>query len=107
MQKLAWADDHPEVLLATSVRHFVVIPPGPARVPPAGGGGGGGGRGGGPQTGPSQTKLVKSPDKGLTWPAIPGGGLPPAPGAHSLPPPTKPNPHRRFRHGNPHPGPPP
>src|SRR5436309_3321634 len=42
LQKLAWAADHPEVVLATTVRHYVVPVTGPVRVPPAGGGGGGG-----------------------------------------------------------------
>ncbi len=74
MQKITWAADHPEVMLATSVRHYVVPVTGPARVPAAAGGGGGGG--GGPQTGPTQTKLFKSTDKGLTWHEITGGGLP-------------------------------
>src|SRR5437773_7283610 len=60
LQKLAWAADHPEIMLATSVRHYVVPVTGPARVPAAGGGGG-------TQTGPTQTKLFKSTDKGLTW----------------------------------------
>src|SRR6267378_990249 len=52
MQKITWAADHPEVMLATSVRHWVVVPTTPARVPPAGGPGGPGG-GQGPQTGPT------------------------------------------------------
>src|SRR6266571_5180098 len=76
MQKIAWAADHPEVILATSVRHYVTPITGPNRVPAAAagaGGGGGGAGGGGPQTGPSQTKLFKSTDKGLTWHEIPGG----------------------------------
>src|SRR3989441_4567591 len=53
LQKLAWAADHPEIVLATTVRHYMAPPTGPARVPASGGGGGGGG--GGPQTGPTQT----------------------------------------------------
>ncbi|HYR30731.1 MAG TPA: hypothetical protein VEO93_02335, partial [Gemmatimonadales bacterium] len=101
MQKLAWADDHPEVMLATSVRHFVVIPPGPARVPPAGGGaGGGGGGGGGPQTGPSQTKLFKSTDKGLTWHEITGSGLPRLAGRTSVAIAMNTNAQRMFIIGN-------
>ncbi|HEX4628800.1 MAG TPA: hypothetical protein VH137_08425, partial [Gemmatimonadales bacterium] len=32
LQKLAWAADHPEVVLATTVRHYIApTPPGPAR----------------------------------------------------------------------------
>ena len=42
-QKLAWASDHPEIVLATTVRHYVTSITGPVRVPAAGGGGGGGG----------------------------------------------------------------
>src|SRR5256885_8285412 len=74
LQKLAWAPDHPEVVLATTVRHYVVPVTGPVRVPAAGGGGGGGGGG----TGPTQTRLFKSIDKGLTWQEITGAssGLP-------------------------------
>src|SRR5438128_9600961 len=55
LQKLAWASDHPEIVLATTVRHYVAPPTGPALVGTAGSGGGGGG----PQTGPTQTKLFK------------------------------------------------
>src|SRR6267154_1941715 len=52
IQKITWALDHPEVLLATSVRHYNPPPTTPLRVPPAGAGGGGqGGQGG---TGPTQ-----------------------------------------------------
>jgi hypothetical protein len=69
-QKIAWADDHPEVMLATTVRHWNPPPTGPARfVAPGGGGGGGAG-------GPSQTHLFKSTDEGVTWKEITGGGLP-------------------------------
>src|SRR5437867_3479660 len=64
MQKITWAVDHPEVMLATSVRHYNPPPTGPLRVP-AGGGGPGGGGGAGGQTGPARTKLFKSTDKGL------------------------------------------
>ena len=73
MQKITWAADHPDVMLATSVRHYVVPVTGPVRVPPPGGGAGGGGP---TQSGPTQTKLFKSTDKGLTWHEITGGGLP-------------------------------
>src|SRR5213594_390762 len=45
LQKLAWAPDHPEIVLATTVRHYVVPVTGPVRVPAAGGGGGAGGGG--------------------------------------------------------------
>src|SRR3989449_2919134 len=74
LQRLAWAPDHPEVILAVSQRHYNPPPTGPLVVPAAGGGGAGGG--GGPPTGPTPTKLFQSTDKGLTWHAITGGGLP-------------------------------
>src|SRR5437879_13498391 len=35
LQKLAWASHRPEIVLATSVRHYVVPVTGPARVPAA------------------------------------------------------------------------
>src|SRR5260221_673009 len=73
LQRLAWAYDHPEVILAVSQRHYNPPPTGPLVVPPPGAGGPGGGA---PQTGPTQTKLFKSTDKGLTWHEITGGGLP-------------------------------
>ena len=98
MQKIAWAPDHPEVILATSVRHYVVPVTGPARVPAAGGGGGGGG--GGPQTGPTQTKLFKSTDKGLTWHEITGGGLPRLAGRTSVTVAMNTNAQRMFLIGN-------
>src|SRR5213078_1609776 len=54
-QKITWADDHPEVMLATTVRHYNTPPTGPARFVAPGGGGGTGAVGGG-----SQTHLFKS-----------------------------------------------
>ena len=74
-QKIAWADDQPSVLLATTVRHYTVFPTGLPRfgAPGVGGGGGGGGGGG---NGPTQTHLFKSTDEGVTWKEITGGGLP-------------------------------
>ncbi len=101
MQKIAWATDHPEVILATSVRHYVTPITGPNRVPAAAAGAGGGG-GGGPQTGPSQTKLFKSTDKGLTWHEIPGGsgGLPRLTGRTSVAVATNTNAQRMFLIGN-------
>ena len=77
LQKLAWATDHPEFVLATTVRHYTAPPPppSPTAAPAAavGGGGGGGGAGG---SGPTNTALYKSTDEGLTWHEITGGGLP-------------------------------
>lgn len=63
VQKIAWAYDHPEVMLATTVRHYV------APNAPRGGFGGFGG-------GASGTRLFKSTDEGLTWKEIKGAGLP-------------------------------
>lgn len=67
-QKIAWADDHPEIMLATTVRHYNPAPTGPARFIAPGGGGG--------PNAPTQTHLFKSTDEGLTWTEIKGGGLP-------------------------------
>jgi len=69
-QKIAWADDHPDVLLATTVRHWTMLPTG---LPRFGAPGVGPGAGGGPS---SQTHLFKSTDEGVTWKEITGGGLP-------------------------------
>ena len=70
IQKLAWAFDHPEVMLATTVRHYNA--PGAARGGPNGGGGGGGGQG----AAGNSTRLYISKDEGLTWKQITGHGLP-------------------------------
>ncbi len=74
-QALAWAFDHPEVVLATTVRHYTA--PGGARgagvpAPPAAA------PAGAPAAAPtpSGTKLFKSMDQGQTWKEITGGGLP-------------------------------
>ena len=67
-QKIARAFDTPNVVFATTVAHYT--PPGAARR-----GRGGAGRGG-PPTGPTNTKLFKSADGGVTWVEITGGGLP-------------------------------
>src|SRR6266513_3963110 len=69
-QKIAWATDHPDVLLATTVRHWTSLPTG---LPRFGAPGVGPGAGGGPS---SQTHLFKSTDEGVTWKEITGGGLP-------------------------------
>ncbi|HEX3867557.1 MAG TPA: hypothetical protein VHV78_12430, partial [Gemmatimonadaceae bacterium] len=65
-QEIAWAFDHPNVMLATTVRHY--------NAPGAGRGGGGGGA----QQGPTGTMLFKSTDEGQTWKEISGHGLPAA-----------------------------
>ncbi|HVH68356.1 MAG TPA: hypothetical protein VM716_10845 [Gemmatimonadales bacterium] len=96
LQKLAWAPDHPEVVLATTVRHYVAPVTGPARVPAAGGGGGGPAA----QTGPTQTKLFKSTDNGVTWHEISGGGLPRLSGRTSVAVAMHTNARRMFLIGN-------
>jgi len=64
IEKLAWAADQPNVILATTDRHYFA---------PQGGNPGRGGPGGG---GPTGTALYKSTDQGLTWHEVTGGGLP-------------------------------
>ncbi len=63
LQKIAWADDDPEVMLATTVAHYM-----PVRRPS--------GRGRAADNGPTSTKLFKSTDQGQTWHEIEGSGLP-------------------------------
>lgn len=67
IQKIAWAYDQPNVMLATTVRHY--------NAPGAGGRGGGGfgGAGGGA---PSGTRLYRSTDEGLTWKELSDDSLP-------------------------------
>ena len=71
VQKLAWAADQPNVVFATTVRHY--SPPGgiqrvgfPLGAATAGGG----------QAGPTGTAVYKSTDEGATWHEVTGGGLP-------------------------------
>ncbi len=65
IQKLAWASDHPEVVFATTVRHYVQPGPPPAR-----------GATGNAANAPSGTAVYKSDDEGVTWKEITGHGLP-------------------------------
>src|SRR5262249_44191005 len=67
VQKIAWAYDQPQVMLATTMHYY--SPPGQPR-------GFGGGFGGGRGQGPSGTRLFKSTDEGRTWKELKGGGLP-------------------------------
>jgi photosystem II stability/assembly factor-like uncharacterized protein len=87
VQTIAWAPDHPNVILATTVRHYTppVSAAGPAAAPAPAGAPGGGGRGAGGAPGPTGTALYKSIDEGLTWTELPvvlaapaAGGPPPA-----------------------------
>jgi photosystem II stability/assembly factor-like uncharacterized protein len=73
IQKIAWAYDRPDVILATTDRHYAV--PGAGR----GFGGGGGGA-----AGAKGTALFKSTDEGLTWKEIAGNGLPSLSGRTSV-----------------------
>src|SRR5881398_371635 len=73
VQKLAIAFDRPDIVFATTVRHYTAPPPsGPPVVPP------GGFFGGGSQNaqGPTGTSIYKSLDGGVTWKELTGGGLP-------------------------------
>jgi len=63
VERLAWANDAPNTVLAATDLHYVNV-----------NGGFGGGRGG--ATGPTATMLFKSTDQGLTWHEVTGGGLP-------------------------------
>ena len=61
-QRLARAFDTPNTIFVATVAHYT--PPTPT------------GRGGGPGNGPTDSKLFKSVDGGVTWTEISGGGLP-------------------------------
>ncbi len=87
LQKLAWAADRPDVILATTVRHYVPPAPIPSRGPPA------------PNTA-SNTALYKSTDEGVTWKQITGSGLPPLNGRTSVAVAMNTNAQRMFLIGN-------
>jgi len=88
IQKIAWAYDRPDVILATTVRHYQApggaaprggAPAAPAPgapVPAAAAAGAAGGQGGQAAQVPTGTALYKSTDEGLTWTELKGGGLP-------------------------------
>jgi photosystem II stability/assembly factor-like uncharacterized protein len=68
IQKLARAFDRPEVIFATSIRHYKTpVPPSGFFPPPAAGP---------PPVFRSATRLYKSTDEGVTWTEVTGGGLP-------------------------------
>ena len=76
IQKLAWAYDQPNVILAMTVRHYT-----DPNAPRGGGPGGAAaavapGAGRGAPAPPSGTAMYKSTDEGVTWKEITGGGLP-------------------------------
>lgn len=89
LQKLAWAADHPNVILATTVRHYVAPGPPPPR-----------GATGNAANAPSGTSLYKSTDEGVTWKEITGGGLPPLNGRTSVAVTMNTNAQRMFLIGN-------
>jgi len=62
-QKITWAADHPETMLATTVAHYIAPHRPPTRTRDRG-------------TGPTDTRLYKSTDEGLTWHELAGSGLP-------------------------------
>jgi photosystem II stability/assembly factor-like uncharacterized protein len=76
IQKLAIAFDRPDVVFATTVRHYAAAPVGPPIVPAGGLGGGGGPAGGQRPQGPTGTSIYKSVDGGVTWKELTGGNLP-------------------------------
>jgi photosystem II stability/assembly factor-like uncharacterized protein len=67
VMKLASAADRPDVVFATTDRHY--NPPVPQRGPP---------------NGPSGTSVYKSTDRGVTWHEVTGGGLPRLEGRTSI-----------------------
>jgi len=75
IQKLAIAFDRPDVVFATTVRHYAAAPVGPPVVPASGLGGGGGPAGGQRAQGPTGTSIYKSVDGGVTWKEL-GSTLP-------------------------------
>src|SRR5215467_13739922 len=80
LQKLARANDAPNVIFATTVLHYTPPPPPPGT---ALAGAPGGGFGGG-QPGPTATMVYKSTDGGVTWKELSGGGLPRLAGRTSM-----------------------
>jgi photosystem II stability/assembly factor-like uncharacterized protein len=72
VQKIARAFDRPDVIFATTIRHYNapipasgIFPAPPASVP-----------GAAPAAFQSATRLYKSTDEGITWTEVTGGGLP-------------------------------
>ena len=76
VQKLAIAYDRPDVVFATTMRHYSApLPPFPAPPNAAGGGRG-------PSL-PTGTDVFKSIDGGVTWKEVTGGGLPRLPSSRT------------------------
>ncbi|MGB7212396.1 MAG: hypothetical protein WBC97_07160 [Gemmatimonadales bacterium] len=93
IQKITWAFDQPNVVFATTVKHFVQ--PGPPNF-----GGARGPRGAEGKDAPSNTRIFKSNDEGLTWQEIKGGGLPRLDGRTSMAVAMHTNAQRVFLEGN-------
>jgi photosystem II stability/assembly factor-like uncharacterized protein len=72
VQKIARAFDRPDVIFATTIRHYntPVPPSGIFPAPPAPG------AAAPPAAAQSATRLYKSTDEGITWTEVTGGGLP-------------------------------
>ncbi len=87
VQEIAWAFDHPSVMLATTVRHYIAPNAGRGAAAP-------------PPAGPTGTALFKSTDEGLTWQEITGGGLPRLTGRTSIAVAMNTNSSRLFLIGN-------
>ena len=77
VQKLAIAYDRPDVVFATTMRHYSAPLP-PFLAPPNAAGGGRGG----PSL-PTGTDVFKSIDAGVTWKEVTGGGLPRLPSSRT------------------------
>jgi photosystem II stability/assembly factor-like uncharacterized protein len=72
VQSIAWAFDRPDVVLATTVRHYTA----PGATGRGGAGAPGASGAGAAASGPVGTALYKSTDQGVTWHPVTGGGLP-------------------------------
>ncbi|HEU4763648.1 MAG TPA: hypothetical protein VFS28_03285, partial [Gemmatimonadales bacterium] len=74
IQKITWAFDRPDVIFATTVKHYVE--PGPPQL--------GGPRRPPSDSAPSNTRIFKSTDEGVTWQEVKGTGLPRLDGRTSM-----------------------